>query len=200
MNGNRGFTLIEMLVVIAMIAVLIALLLPAVQSAREAARRAQCINNLKHVGLATHNYHASGSGFLPSACDHDEIATFEFNATINLSTGRTQGEGDYQDYGFDCEVDAHLAMGPPGSADAFAFFTELDFECPGYPRGGVLLEGSYTPQPPGAQGAFLIYVVDAGEPGANTDFFAFQLQLGEFDGYFNCGVITGGNIQVFGFD
>jgi prepilin-type N-terminal cleavage/methylation domain-containing protein/prepilin-type processing-associated H-X9-DG protein len=90
----RAFTLIELLVVIAIIAVLIALLLPAVQAAREAARRSQCVNNLKQLGLAMHNYHSSndsfpmgrtGMGFsYPVSGGDPNRRTWAFNILANL--------------------------------------------------------------------------------------------------------------------
>ncbi len=92
---NRGFTLIELLVVIAIIAILVGLLLPAVQQAREAARRTQCRNNLKQIGLAIHNYESTFGSFPPGRVGFPMV--FSMHAAILPSL---EGSNLYQQIDF----------------------------------------------------------------------------------------------------
>jgi prepilin-type N-terminal cleavage/methylation domain-containing protein/prepilin-type processing-associated H-X9-DG protein len=106
---RAGFTLIELLVVIAIIAVLIALLLPAVQSAREAARRIQCVNNLKQLGLAAHNYHSINDTFPP--------AVFAYGSgEINLWGQTARLIPHLEQQGLFNSINFSLGIGDPGVA------------------------------------------------------------------------------------
>ena len=104
-RGHPGFTLIELLVVIAIIAVLIALLLPAVQAAREAARRMQCVNNLKQLGLAVMNYE-SGNSCLPPQ-------------RTMLIVGNKQPTS-YTSWGITARLAPYMEMGPMYAAMNFS--------------------------------------------------------------------------------
>ena len=127
---RRGFTLIELLVVIAIIAVLIALLLPAVQSAREAARRSQCVNNLKQLGLAVANYE-SANGAYPAANFYTHAGNSQFGFSAFVAMGQFLELGPIYNA-------ANFSISPYSSANVTVGGTTVNtLICPSDPASGT---------------------------------------------------------------
>ncbi len=148
MSGARrsGFTLIELLVVIAIIAILIALLLPAVQQAREAARRSQCRNHLKQIGLALHNYHDNFNGFVYRKGGNSLCAVVAPNTT-NGNCNRLSGYVGLLPYVDQAPLFNQIQAGgggrPPGGPEGWAGWATWDVSIPGFlcPSDGVVPPG-----------------------------------------------------------
>ncbi|MBX6312236.1 MAG: DUF1559 domain-containing protein [Isosphaeraceae bacterium] len=162
-RSRRGFTLIELLVVIAIIGVLIALLLPAVQAAREAARRAQCINNLKQIGIGLHNYH-DVRGSLPGA--YLVYPTTEFSA-LSMILPHLEQAPVYNSINFS------LPYGDP--TNSTALMTNLSgFLCPSDFRNPMPARGAATNYM-ADMGSWIVWQAatgpNAGLPGPNGTFF-----------------------------
>lgn len=165
---RRGFTLIELLVVIAIIAVLIALLLPAVQQAREAARRTQCKNNLKQMGLAVHNYHDTFLVYPPGS-----IALP--NGTVNTQMGWGIAILPYIDQAplFN-QYNQNLTNSDPGNNVVTKQKLPAQ-NCPSDPNAGqTIVPGSGQANTNGVQMAVSSYRANAGTSNNASDFFDGQ--------------------------
>ncbi|WP_165071384.1 DUF1559 domain-containing protein [Paludisphaera rhizosphaerae] len=151
MKRRPGFTLIELLVVIAIIAVLIALLLPAVQAAREAARRIQCTNNLKQIGLAMHNYHSSNETFPMGAsknCNSDPptacpgYADWRGWSALATALPFVEQQALYNAINFNFAEEIHDAVSQPMNSTVVASVVRA-FMCPSDPYVGTQNINSY---------------------------------------------------------
>lgn len=146
MSARRGFTLIEMLVVIAIMAILIALLVPAVQRVREAASRLMCSNNLKQQALAMHDYSTAYAGILPPANFQDPVtgaqgstyfALLPYLDQGNLYTANVQNGQGYLGAGatvlavFQCPSDVTLGNGMAGGEALSSYSVNSCVFCPG---------------------------------------------------------------------
>jgi prepilin-type N-terminal cleavage/methylation domain-containing protein/prepilin-type processing-associated H-X9-DG protein len=173
----RGFTLIELLVVIAIIGVLVALLLPAVQAAREAARRMQCTNNLKQLGLAVHNYHSSNN-VLPAQC--------MYPASANLSGGWS--------FSWYLAILPNLEQGAVYNAVNFSLSPwGLEQTTAAYNQIGTLLCPSESiSSRPGGLTATSSYVGNYGGPGSISGYSGTIIPLSDLEG-------IGGQLGPIGF-
>ena len=135
-KGRIGFTLVELLVVIAIIGVLVGLLLPAVQAAREAARRMQCSNNLKQIGLAYHNYHSTFNSFPASWYIHLPVPSYNIQSGLVGLLPFMEQTALYAQY--NNAYSPTNEGGPISVANVAVIATPLPmFVCPSAPGGGA---------------------------------------------------------------
>jgi prepilin-type N-terminal cleavage/methylation domain-containing protein len=201
-----GFTLVELLVVIAIIAVLIALLLPAIQAAREAARRMQCTNHLKQIGIAIHNFHDARDGLPPSCVGQNRVSFFvlimpyiEQPAAYQSLMNQTNALGFYWDktkWGVD---------GAPGTsgltkAEKEGICSIAYYRCPTRRSGGVNESSTTTDETgsgtansndnPGPTGDFAVVKLVKENPptGSSLGWWHFRLNHSGFSGGLDNGV------------